>query len=92
MIMVRTGRPRVAAIKADMDQQDQGPDKSQASADDKQPAQGLRRAEQESANDNNWGLGSASALDNLRRHQYRARRSRVVETDDEPSPDRPLSE
>lgn len=76
-----------------MDQQDQGPDKSQALADDKQPAQGLRRAELQSANDSNWGLGAASALDNLRRHQYRARRSRVADTDDdEPSPDRPLSE
>ena len=75
-----------------MDQQDQGPDKSQAFAGDKQPARGTRRAEQQSANDSNWGLGSASALDNLRRHQYRARRSRVVESDDEPSPDRPLSE
>ena len=75
-----------------MDQQDQGPDKSQARANDKQPARGTRRAGQQSANDSNWGLGSASALDNLRRHQYRARRSRVVESDDEPSPDRPLSE
>ena len=75
-----------------MDQQDQGPDKSKVPPDDKQPAQGLRRAEQQSANDSNWGLGSASALDNLRRHDYRARRSRVVETDDEPSPDRPMSD
>lgn len=75
-----------------MDQQDQGPDKSKVPADDKQPAQGLRRVEQQSANDSNWGLGSASALDNLRRHQYRARRSRVMDSDDEPSPDRPSSE
>jgi hypothetical protein len=75
-----------------MDQQDQGPDKSKVPPDDKQPAQGLRRAEQQSANDGNWGLGSASALDNLRRHDYRARRSRVVETDDEPPPDRPTSD
>lgn len=76
-----------------MDQQDRGPDKSQAPpALDKQPAQGLRRAEQQSANDSNWGLGAASALDNLRRHHYRARRSRVVEPDEEPSPDRPSSE
>jgi hypothetical protein len=75
-----------------MDQQDHGPDKPQAPAGGKQPARGKLRAEQQSANDSNWGLGSASALDNLRRHDYRGRRSRVVETDDEPVPERPLSE
>jgi hypothetical protein len=73
-----------------MDQQDHGPDKSKAHADDKQPAQGPPRAD-ESANDSNWGVGSASALDNLRRHDYGARRRRPAETD-EPSSDRPLSE
>ena len=70
-----------------MDQQHHGPDKSKANADGKQPAQGNRRAD-ESANDSSWGVGSASALDNLRRHDYRSRRSRPVETDDE----RPSSE
>jgi hypothetical protein len=73
-----------------MDQQDHGPDKSQAHADDKQPAQGPPRAD-ESANDSNWGVGSASALDNLRRHDYGARR-RPVEADERPSGDRPSSE
>ncbi len=74
-----------------MDQQDHGPDKSQARANDKQPAQGQRRAD-ESANDSSWGMGSASALDNLRRHDYGARRSRPLEDGERPSSDRPLSE
>ena len=74
-----------------MDPQDPGPGKPQAPADQKQPAQAQRLAD-ESANDSNWGVGSASALDNLRRHEYRARRSRPYDTPEPPSTDRPTSD
>ena len=67
-----------------MDQQDLGPDAK--APEDKAPAQGKRPTD-ESANDSNWGVGSASALDNLRRHGYRARRSKPADLDDRPSSD-----
>ena len=67
-----------------MDQQDHGPDKSKAPANDKEPAQARGQAD-ESANDSTWGIGAASALENLRRHGYRARRSRLEESDERPS-------
>lgn len=68
-----------------MDQQDSGPDAPRPPAV-METAKNPRRAD-ESANDPSWGIGSASALDHLRRHDFRVRRSKP--TDDE---ERPTSE
>jgi hypothetical protein len=65
-----------------MDQQDRGPDASPST--DKQAPQAQRAAD-ESANDSSWGVGSASALDQLRRHDFGARRSRTVDPSERPT-------
>ncbi|TFZ02253.1 hypothetical protein EZ313_13345 [Ramlibacter henchirensis] len=63
-----------------MDQQERGPDSSQG--DEKEPGQ--READ---AGDSTWGLGSASALENLRRHGFRARRSKSPDPEEKPRSD-----
>lgn len=60
-----------------MKQQDREPGSPQPPAD-RQDAEAPRSAES-SANDSTWGLGSASALDNLRRHEFRVRRSKLAD-------------
>ena len=68
-----------------MDQQERGPDTSQAPAGDAQPGQEPSAAD-DSANDSTWGLGAASALENLRRHHFGARRSKVMDDEEPASP------
>lgn len=66
-----------------MEQQEQQGRGSQPQDED--PPEGQPEAGN-SANDSTWGLGSASALDNLRRHEFRGRRSKPAEDE------RPASE
>lgn len=82
--MLPTGCPQDSQ-GSNMDQQDRGPDAK--APEDKAPAQ-RKGAVEDCANDSNWGVGSASALDNLRRHDFRVRRSKPADLDD----DRPSSD
>ena len=68
--------------QVEMDQQERG---SGAQPVNEDPSQEQARAEG-SANDSTWGLGSASALDNLRRQEFRVRRSKPAE-DQRPASD-----
>jgi hypothetical protein len=68
-----------------MDQQDRGAKATPPPAD-KVPAQGRSKAK-DSANDSTWGLGSASAMDNLRRHGYGVRHDKPADEDDRPRPE-----
>ena len=69
-----------------MDQQDQVPDEPanrEPPAAREEPATGAAHAD-DSANDSTWGLGAASAMDPLRRHNFRSRRSKPAEGDERP--------
>ena len=65
-----------------MDQQQQGGRAAPGEA----PAPVPRPADELAMNDSTWGEGAASALDNLRRHNFRVRRSKESE-DEGPGPD-----
>ena len=66
-----------------MDQQDQGPGASRAPGDtDASPRQAPQA--DDAAGDSTWGVGAASAMEHLRRHDYRARRSKLPEPHERP--------
>lgn len=64
-----------------MEQQHQG---AGTAPDADAGSSGERAQADERGSDSTWGVGSATAMDHLRRHDFRARRSRPPEAGERP--------